>query len=71
MPKTVKEEQVKCFRCFLDALMDANFILETIEIEDNNWPEKISSKKMSAECRLKTLHRSSNVLEKIYLKYSE
>jgi len=70
MSKSVREVEVKFFLCYLDAIMDANYILETVDIEDNGYPESLECKQLSGNFRIKSMRRSGSFNEQIYLKIS-
>lgn len=70
MSKTVREEQFKFYLSFLDALMDENYFLETVEVEDNVIPESLECKNLSGKYRLKSLLRNDKTIEKIFIKIS-
>lgn len=71
-PKTVVEIEFKFYLCFLDAILDQNYFIHSLDVEDNSIPEIISLERnnLSETFRLKPLPRSGNVIEKIFIKMS-
>lgn len=68
--KTVREVEIKLFPTHLDAIMDENFVLYTIDIEDEVFPEYLSLERnnLSETYRRKSFLRSGSFIEHIYLK---
>lgn len=68
--KKVEEMEFKLFSKYLDALLDENFTLVTIDVEDNNIPESYETEDKSL-FRLKSFERNKEGVpyrEKVYLK---
>lgn len=70
MSKTVREVEFKFFATYLDAVMDENYFLHSIDVEDNVIPEYISleCKELFGVFRLKSMLRNATFVEKIFLK---
>ena len=71
MSKSVREIEIKFYLCYLDALLDKNYSLEYLDIEDNVIPERNKSKVFSGDFRLKSFPRNDNTIEKLYLRVTE
>lgn len=70
MSKSVREEELKFYLCFLDGILDQNSVLHSVDVEDNVYPEilQVGCEKLSGTFRLKSFLRSGNFIEKTYLK---
>jgi hypothetical protein len=66
--KTVREEVFKFYVTYLDALMDQNYSLELVEIEDNVYQPQIQSQILKGNFRLKSFLRDDSFIEKVYIK---
>lgn len=73
MSKGVIEMDYKFYPTYLDALLDTNSTVETIEVEGGNPPEEIESKSLTGSYRLKTFPRyidGAKFIENVFIKIS-
>lgn len=73
--KTSREETIRTFPTYLDALLNTSCTNVVIEVENNTYPESLSLSidGKTSEYRLKNFARglgSDNYLERIYLRIS-
>lgn len=71
--KNVREVEFKFFNNYSEALSNSNYWFETIDIEGDIPPDKITSKVMKEDFEIRVFSRDSRVdrfLEKVYVKVS-
>lgn len=72
MTKGVQEFEIKFFQAYVDALLNQNFIIRTIEVENNHLPQTITidNEGESKNYRMIPFKRSNdrgNYLENVYV----
>lgn len=75
MKKAVREVEFKFFTKYIDALMNENYYLKTLEIENNQYEESVSVEfnGKTEDFRLKRFQRQNNegnFLESVYIQIS-
>lgn len=70
--KCVKEVQIKYFKSFPDAQLGENYLLKTIEVENNTFPNSLSIEidGILKDFRLKSFQRQNdqgNFIENVYI----
>lgn len=69
--KTVQEVEFKFFQKYVDALLDSNYVVESVDVEGGSPPDFVRSKTLQEDFLIKNFTRSNGkdkFIEKVYIK---